>query len=158
MKCQSTTHSSVLSALCSALYTQRVPVTQSRQRQFRLAAVASAASCVLTVPMDTVKTRLITQKSVQPGGRPVYIGVRDCFRQVRRLLSALSLPLPLPAVCTTVNSAHCSHFVRPARGAPPLLGDCSARSREQGLRAQGQSARRFVLLHSRCISAPTCTH
>jgi solute carrier family 25 S-adenosylmethionine transporter 26 len=49
------------------------------ETSFGLGAFASAAAVAVMIPMDTVKTRLVTQLATDPRA---YKGVRDCFLRV----------------------------------------------------------------------------
>jgi hypothetical protein len=49
------------SHLFRSLLAQRAPLLQHNQSKLKLASMAAAATCIMMTPLDTVKTRLITQ-------------------------------------------------------------------------------------------------
>ena len=44
-----------------------------------IGALASSIACAIMIPLDTIKTRIVTQR---PGTDKVYDGILDCFEKV----------------------------------------------------------------------------
>ena len=61
------------------LHEQVLGTAPAGETSFGLGAFASAAAVAVMIPMDTVKTRLVTQLTTDPRA---YKGVRDCFLRV----------------------------------------------------------------------------
>lgn len=72
-----------------------------------LGSAAAACACSVMIPVDTVKTRLVTQR---PGTEQYYDGMIDCFTKVR-LAVLLSIP------CFELHPSYC----KPPAIPPPQL-------------------------------------
>ncbi|CAM9492814.1 unnamed protein product [Phaeothamnion confervicola] len=49
---------------------------------FGLGAAAAAATVCMMIPLDTLKTRIVTQQPAMPGGPLPYAGIVDCARKM----------------------------------------------------------------------------
>lgn len=88
------------------------------QENFILGAAAAAGSVCVMIPMDTVKTRLVTQCSVSGAG---YKGVTDCFVRIlkeegigsfyRSLPPRLVSVVPMIAIQYSVYEGMKAHFL-----------------------------------------------
>lgn len=85
---------------------------------------AAAGACAVMIPVDTIKTRIVTQ----PNGRgvePLYTGVIDCALKVRPSSAPFRSALPCSAVrclCTRLTSLSLS-----LPSTPPSPRRCSTR-------------------------------